>query len=195
MVFGFVHTICWNTIRRCFSRFCFLRLFVRPHIEVKEEEYEADRVGNESPVHPFGEGAIGVKGQRCVPDGHVELHLENTTAQALTVGSKQLAGPGPFLAPSHAGRFSKPRPQRGLPAKTQVPPPNGALHPFNQRGLACAGFLFHRNYVFCICWLLDCPSLPSSTTWGQSSALIPMINTRPPDLPLGKSVCRSGSNS
>lgn len=179
MVFGFVHTISWNTIRCSFSGFCFLRLFVRPHIEVKEEEYEADCIDNESPVHPLGEGAVGVKGQCCVPNGHVELNLKNRTAQVrLPWGANsssrprqaracpQRPRPKSSLAPSHVGCISKPCPQRGLPARTQIPPPNGVLHPFNQRVLVCAGFLFHRNYVFCICWLLDCPSLPSSTTWG-----------------------------
>lgn len=118
-------------------------------------------------MHPLGEGAVGVERQCCVPDGHVELNLkteqhshaycgqqtarpDRSTFPAAETGPCLTQRPRPqrSLAPSHVGRFSKPRPQRGLPAKTQVPPPNGVLHPFNQRVLVWAGFLFPRNYVF-----------------------------------------------
>ena len=111
-------------------------------------------------MHPLGEGAVGVERQCCVPYGHVELNLK-TEQHSRAYCGQQTARPDRStfpaaetglcqrsLAPSHVGRFSKPCPQRGLPAKTQVPPPTGVLHPFNQRGLVWAGFLFPRNYAF-----------------------------------------------
>lgn len=91
MFFRCIHTIGRDTIHRHFPSFCFLGLVVCPNIEVEEEEDEADGISDESPVHPFGEGAVGVKGQCRVPDGHMELNLQNKPAPStFTARTRQL---------------------------------------------------------------------------------------------------------
>lgn len=66
-------------------------------------------------------------------------------------------------------------PQLGLPAKTQVPPPRGYLHPFNRRVLFCVGFFVSQE--LCLLHLLTSGLSTSPPVYnrGRGSVLVSMI--------------------